>query len=413
MSIMRVGQVALSALATVLLTRSLGINDYGSYALITTIISTISIPIQFGLYQYVVRSTSAANAAHHSPRSVLSKALFVAFSWSFFGAIVLLVIAQTLARQTTHAESTAISMLAVVILFLSNTQHTLGAYLTGLGTPLQSQAIDGLVRPLIFLVLLGAFFLFTEHLISLPAVLEIQVASVFATFLFYFSCICRSKQKSISNHQPANLLTYSLPTFMLIGVLDGITQNIDLIILGFTNSQQHVACYRVALLLISLMGIPFGALNSIASQQIASMADRPPSRILYSQCIRSTRIAFGAVFSGYVCFLIIGPAAIPLLFGPEFTDAYLNASILGASVVVNTAFGLNKTMLTMMGHETIVLKILLVCTLFNIVICIPLALKFGSIGCAFATLLSMMVWNLCLSVTCKRLFGTNLSIFER
>ena len=55
---MRIIQIVLTAVISILLARVLGASSYGDYILVLTITSTLVIPVQFGMSQLIIRETS-------------------------------------------------------------------------------------------------------------------------------------------------------------------------------------------------------------------------------------------------------------------------------------------------------------------------------------------------------------------
>jgi len=96
--LIRMAGVGMTFLATVLITRSLGVEGFGRYAFLFAIVSLASLPTQFGMPVLVVRETARAVAkdTHDMLRALLTWAhWFLAASSALVVGVILIWIASS------------------------------------------------------------------------------------------------------------------------------------------------------------------------------------------------------------------------------------------------------------------------------------------------------------------------------
>ncbi len=201
--------------------------------------------------------------------------------------------------------------------------------------------------------------------------------------------------------------------FLLIGGIDVILQSGDILTLGFIVTSDQIAVYRISVVLAGILSLPLSAAGVYAMPKIAAATSLEEIDVVRGRCVWLARYC---TILTIVCFLILvvsGDEIMALLYGEEFGAGYWVLLIFGASSCINVAMGLNRAMLTMLGFEQVVFKVMGICAVGNVVFNIPLILAFGIEGAAVGTATAVLCWNIWLHYECRKRFGSGVAIFSK
>lgn len=213
-----------------------------------------------------------------------------------------------------------------------------------------------------------------------------------------------------ANYDSKQWLQTALPMLLITGFLLVLGKT-DLIMIGLLMDATEVGLYRVASKLSSLVAFPMLAVNAIAAPRFAeqySDRDRAELQRLASTAARwigggGLVVAIGlSLTSG----LLLG------LFGPSFIEARPILSILIVGQLANVGAGSVGPLLTMTGHQNESAMVYGLCALLNVCLNGVGILLLGPLGAAFATALSMALWNVGLYRLVVRKLGVYPSVFD-
>jgi len=188
------------------------------------------------------------------------------------------------------------------------------------------------------------------------------------------------------------LLAYSIP-LMLVTILQTFMHWMDILMLGYFTDASVVGLYhpaaRTAGLLQALLISFIGIYAPIMSQLHAKGDFREMSRLykLVSRWLLTFSIPISLVF-------ILYPVKVMLLFGPDYMDSASVLVLLTIAAFVQTALSAAGPVLSMSGYTRLVLWNSLGAFIINLVLNIILIPKFGILGAAWATLISMTALGL-------------------
>ena len=178
--------------------------------------------------------------------------------------------------------------------------------------------------------------------------------------------------------------------------------------LVLTKTDQAVVATVVSIAAVTIYqaGYKIGEMLIFFSQQI-SRAVTPAAAYLHGKddpeqlrqlLLRTSRLMFLVVTPCYLISALYLDALIRLLTGLETVprEAWLVGQIL-LLAVFNTQItsGCARNVLVMSGHEKLLLKITMSQAVANLVLSVGLALRFGIVGVAAATLITSLVFNWC------------------
>lgn len=212
--------------------------------------------------------------------------------------------------------------------------------------------------------------------------------SVFAAVYWRKLYTYRSKRKNLT----LNLLKTAWPLFF-VSASGVIAANSDAIMLGWLQGTYEVGLYTVAARIALLTIFFLQVTNSAVAPKIATMFANNKINELEKLIQRVTGGLFFIGLFIFVIFILKGEWLLGL-WGNEFTDAYWILIILGFGQFINLSTGAVGLLLMMTGYEKTQGMISLVFLILNLVLNYILILKFGVIGAAIATSVTLAGENI-------------------
>jgi O-antigen/teichoic acid export membrane protein len=396
------------------LARTLGRTEYGTYVYLLAWINVAVVFAKFGTDRALVRYVAEASAKDkwNEVRQITNYLLKLVFKSSIIVAFVTTILFLLVnGNASAHVYYTGIW--AVGVLFGMAVCFWQKGGLLGLRLIVYSKLPTEIVRP----VLIGALILlFASVSGSLSAVtaMKATLAATFCTILLG-AWFWRTNVPQ-PDGADAGLKVSALPSlsalfpFVLIAVARTAMQYVDVLMVGAIHGPDEVAAYSVAARLCGM--VAFGAATA------APVLQPYVSRFFATGCLDSIRrtvslvtLAVGAFTVMTSLFLLFFGDLVLSLFGRGFKDAYFPMVILVFGQVINTSCGFNGVLLSMTGHQGLASKGLWLGAGVNIVLNAALVPSFGALGAATATTISMALWNLILVYFVRKELGMNSTIF--
>ncbi len=207
----------------------------------------------------------------------------------------------------------------------------------------------------------------------------------------------------------AEIFAYSIFVF-IAEIVDKVNWSIDQIILGVVQGTKQVAVYSVAStynqLVISLSGCVAGVLLPRVSAMVASKESDSKINALF---IKASRIQIYTVIMAYLGFLLVGREFVLWHAGKECLDAYYVALILMGGVLIPLTQSVAITVIKAKNKFKFRAILLFFMAFANVVISVPLAIYFGSIGSALGTGITLLLANvLIINIYYHRSCGINM-----
>ncbi len=394
----------------------LGAEYFGLYTLGITIYHFGELFSRMGLDSGVVRYVSIYHGSGDTNRlkGVLLQAIGLPFlSGIVFGSTLFLTsdpIAQGLFGKPELAR--ALRIFAIALPFGAATN--VGAFATtGFQITQYKVYIWELLLP--FINLLLAIVLCTIGFGLQGAALAWLVAlalALAATVYFIgsiFPGIARRSPKPI--FESKQLITFSLPlgfgTFAWLILLWT-----DVLMLGYFRSASEVGVYRAASQTSLLMNIIAGSLVTVFAPIIASLYSKGEFEEMGKVFQTSSRWSLSLTLP---LFLIVGVAGkiILSIFGAEFETGWLPLVILGMGQLARAGVGgLSNHMLAMSGHQYLKLFADIGLAITNIALNIFLIPRWGVMGAAVATGVSITGISMLRAALVKRALGVGIRLYN-
>jgi len=163
--------------------------------------------------------------------------------------------------------------------------------------------------------------------------------------------------------------------------------------IGMFRTETEVGVYNVTLKVAMLTSVGLFAINSIAAPKFAEFYGKEDMKGLAKIAQQSTKLIFWSSFP-ILLILFIFPSFILGIFGGEFKVGVFALIILALGQFVNSISGSVGYILQMTGKHKVFQNIILAATIINIVLNVFLIPVYGINGAAFASMVSLMFWNL-------------------
>lgn len=385
-----------------LLLHYIGKSEYGLYQLIGSLIAYFSI-MDFGLTAAVVRFYTKYKAENDKvgmenilaislrAYAVITVVLFGMGCVCYFNLSNIFAESMSL-EEIASAKQLFLLLLFNIVLTVSTmifraviNAHEKYLFLKGLET------VQLVLQPLLVLVVLQ------QH----PYALSVALVQTFLNVLLIGARIyyCFSKLNiTIKFHYWDKELFRDFRKLALsvfaVTLIDQVFFKTNQVILGIVSGTTAVAVYSVsALIYMNYMALST-AISGVYLPHITSMiANCEPVKKLSDLFIQIGRWQYyllALVSSGFVIF---GQRFIEIWAGNGFEDAYWITLLIIIPFTVDLIQNIGLSIMQAQNKYDFRAKVYFCMGIFNLLLAIPLANKYGGIGCAFATGLSMFVGN--------------------
>ncbi len=389
-----IGEKCLLFFYTIFIANTLATSDLGIYFLGITIIMFLTVLSNLGLTNGVIRFVSMHNGRNDVCRvkgTVLScLAISMIASLGMTGIIFLLgdIIAVYIFHKSELGEairllSLSIPFVNLLRIFLTSTralklmQYTVYA---------ENLAWIGLR------FLFALFFLWVLKLGLKGIILAYVVSSVLSAGLgFYFCCrfipLVDKRIKSI--FEIKRLLKFSVP-MVFSAFFHNLNTHVDILMLGLFVSATEVAIYTVSARLIILGGVVLAIFQPIFQPFVSDFYAKKEMEkiaILLKTITKWIVIISFPIFVSLVSF----PAFFLHFFGDQFVQGAGCLSILAIAYILSSISGPTNTLIIMSGRSDITLKNNLTVLITNTILNYLLIPKYGIVGAALATGISLVL----------------------
>lgn len=380
----------------------IGKSEYGLYQLIGSFIAYFSI-MDFGLTAAVVRFYTKYKVLNDK----VNMENILAISLRCYGIItILLFIAGYIcyvnldkffahsmtADEISSAENLFLLLLLNIVITISTmifraviNAHEKFLFLKGLET------VQLVLQPILIVLVLQKY----PSAFTVALVQTILNVGLIVSRMYY--CFFRLKITIKFHHWDKKLFKefkkLALSVFA-VTLIDQVFFKTNQVILGIISGTSAVAVYSIAsLIYMNYMALSL-AISGVYLPHITEMiAKREPMQVvsnLFIQIGRWQYFLLAAVASGFVVF---GKQFISVWAGTGFEDAYWITLLIIIPFTVDLIQNIGLAVLQAQNKYDFRAKVYFCMGIFNLCLAVPLGLKYGGIGCAFATGLSMFIGN--------------------
>ena len=379
-------------LYTALLARWVGAEFLGIYSLANSIMLISEVLGKMGLETGIMRFVSRLNPESDSVKiqKVIASALKMTAVFSLVIMVGLIISSGYIVTQILNEPPLLTSVLIVFAIAIPfNALTLISAFATqGFKRLKYKTLVTQFLNPTLLLasMVICFWFVSTRSSIMVPMLITGIIG-------FFVMIVVLKRVSGISNDQiikakfDSSLLKFSYP-LMFVTILQTFMHWMDILMLGYFTDATTVGLYhpaaRTAGLLQALL-LSFLSIYAPMMAQFHSEGDRNKMVDTYklvSRWLLMCAIPISAVF-------IIFPGKVLLLFGPEYLPSAKILVILTWATFIQAIFGAAGPTLSMSGHTILVLWNTIGAFLLNFGLNIFLIPRYGIIGAAIATLISL------------------------
>lgn len=389
----------LTMVTGIIFARYLGPEQFGLYSLTLAIITLATVPIIAGLPALLIREI--ANYQLEKKWALLNGII----NWSriyvlSLSMIIVLMIYVGMRLELFDESISNLLWIGVLLVPLRGGVTQQGAILNGFGKPIQAQLPTQLLIPTITLIIVAIYIVLKINF-SGSDVINISILACFLSLViseFLLKNTMGSIPKRCVPKYTIKKWHTSLLPFTFITFLGTLNTELASVLLGWLVDAESVAYYKVAMQAITLISIGLTSINAVIMPKIARLytcGDLGGTQLLLTKSVRlSAVISFPII----IFLIVFGKIAIEILFGEGYLESYPILIVLCFGQVFNVLMGSVGLVLGMTGNENRTLKVLLLSFLLNVALLITLIPLYGNIGAAIANSLTMVCWNVLMTV---------------
>lgn len=405
--------IILTFVTSIILARGLGAEGYGFYSLLVSVMMLLSIPIQSGIPTLAVRETTRAIAIndHALVKELWSWANGLVLKYfSFLCLIVALFVFYI--NQWKDAEQLPLFFIGFFSIPLLSLILIYTAIIRGFGEVILGSLPDGLIRPIVNLLIIVAIFLsFSESKMPTILVIAAYLASALLTFLISLFLLRKSIKRNIEVIEPIKLPVNTnawhgtLSILTIVGGAQMLFGYVDTLILGIYRTDSDIGVYRVAVQISMLVSFGLTVLNQVLQPHFSRLNLARKSTKLQNLVNVSSLVIFIAAAIPALALVFFGDQFINFVYGNDYIMGLTALKILVVGQLANTAFGSVGALLNMTGNEKYAAKGMLLAVFVNIALNFMFIPIWGIEGAAFSSAISLIVWNGMLRFYVKRQLG--------
>jgi O-antigen/teichoic acid export membrane protein len=407
---LRVAGLLLSYLGNVVLSRVLGLHDYGHYMIAFGWASVLAVPARAGFDYSALRYAPI----HIEARNWASLRGFTNVAALSVTAIALLLAGAMLivGREVESGVDEALLLSSAALIFPTAVSGVLTVMMRSARKIFASQFYEQLLRPtLLICLVLAAYATGREHLGPGRAMLLTTVAaivSVGALFLHFRSIFPRLFSTKPVYTGYLTWFRVSLPLFVITAVQELMNQ-LPIILLGALSQARAAGLFAAAWRLSSVITFGLVAIGIASGPMIASAFHRSDYEEMSRLSQMSAAIALLFAVPAAIFLVIAGPFLLSM-FGMEFAAGYPILLVLTVGAMVNSSTGVVAYLLTLTGHELSALAIFAIALAVDVLLNLILIPTWGPEGAALAAASATTVWNLVMIFQVRRKLGIDASV---
>lgn len=400
---MSIGHLLMGGLTLIWIARELGPAGYGRLTFALTVVNFLAIPFGVALNNFIVRKTvkfhDGRNTGIGAIKLFATKAFWLSWGYSIVALLII-----WLGQRSPINELLSVAIFFIPFVCMLSLQ---GGILRGNGFTIYGQSLIWFWQPLIYIFLL--YIVSTDRKLSEIEVVCAGLAAYFlaATLgLYKVRVSIKGLIHASSKCFPAEWVVICA-RFVLVAGLVVANANASTLYLGSFSSSDQVGYYSVAGNLALLASVPLGVFNVVLAAPIARVCCSKNKMQLQKLAQWSSRAAFALSIIIVAFMIYFGRPLIEFLFGASYKNSYLPMVILLIGHIFNVMCGSVMLILAMTGHERDSCQILAGAVVLNVLLCIFLVEPLGSVGAAIASAISMVFWNVLMTISVRLRLGVN------
>lgn len=414
--LVRVVAIFLELLITIILARTLSLEEMGyyqfamSYLQIAVIVAAYGNPL-FGTKYVAIYSATNEEVQLRSfvvymiKRTILTSLLVTLIT---AGYVIIL-------RDSKKIEYADIIIMSIMAIYPLAVIRLLSGVYNGLGKTVKSQLPEYIVRPLLFISVVYVWQLLYElncvpAMNSGVAIALLTMASTIAVLIYvpgqiYFGswCVLRS-QRDIRSSSKSVISDWNRAGkhMTFIGILQALGLQADTLILAHYQPAEIVAKYKVAYMMASALGLTLTVLNISYASKFAHVYALGQIAELQKLAKSNARVGFAAIVALSAIVFSFDNVIIQAVFGNDYYESIEMLGVLVIGLFVSASTGSVGTILNMIGYEKNVMHVNAIYVVLVVLLCLISIPYYGAIGAAAASAFCLSLKNIALCYILKR-----------
>lgn len=389
-------------LYTPLLIRKLGQSEYGLYSLINSIIGYLTV-LDLGFGNAIVVYTARYRAQKKYDEEKKLHGMFflvfcvIGFITGILGIILFFNVDNLFGSTMTVEELSKAKILMLILVFnlvvsfiFNIYSSILNAYEKFIYQKLVS-ILSTILKPLLMIPLLFMGF----KSITMAAVITIvNIAVMISNYLYCKKKLnINIKYNGFDKTLFKTIFSYSIWLF-LTSIVDKVNWSVDQFILGMVSGTTAVSVYSIATNFNSLFINLSTAISGVLLPKMTKMvAEKRSASDITNEFIKVGRIQFLVIFLATSGLILFGKEFIIWWAGKEYVESYYVALLLIIPAVFSLIQNLGLSIMQAMNKFKFKAISTFVMSIINVGISVVLAKKFGAIGAAVGTTISIITCN--------------------
>lgn len=394
---------AIQLLYTPFLIRMLGRSEYGLYSLIYSVIGYLTIlDLGFG-NAIIVYTAKYREKQEYEKEKKLHGMFFIIFCIigviAALGGLILYSNIENLFSNTMTTLEISKAKIMMLILsfnllttFIFNIFNSIiSAYEKFVFQKLLA-ILNNLLKPIIMIPLL---FLGFKSIALCVVVTLVNVMVMISNYIY-----CKNKLKisikfyGFDKKLFKTIFGYSIWIFLGI-VVDKVNWSVDQFVLGAVSGTIAVSIYSVASTLNQLFISLSTAISGVFLPKMSKLiAKESSSEVLTNEFIKIGRLQYYIIFFMCSGLVLFGKNFINIWAGKGFKQAYYVALLLIIPVCFPLIQNLGLSIMQAMNKYKFKSVSTIIMSIFNVIISIILAKKYGAVGAALGTCISLIICNI-------------------
>lgn len=413
--VLRLSGVLMSYLFTTLVSRTYGIQAWGSVALSYTVIQIVSRFSRLGLDRAALKLIAEQREAEDNDAiaSTYTKALSIVLPATAVAGVLMGLFFELVGPEHTgllypHRWTLAIAIPLFSMLHLN---------IWGLRALKRIKEYSLLENTSIFIFSIGFLFLFQESNWSGNISIMAFLAAIAATCLFSFVLWARygTLRFSLKNSVSLSVLFKLSIPLLITSSLYLLMGQIDTLMIAAYIGEEEVGVYNIFIKVVRLTAIGVTGVESIFLPKIAKFYLNQNWKGLERITLKSSLLVTVVTTAMAILMIVFNKTVLGffgedsnLLFAAMTTFYWLLAARFMHAVLGNSPYILNMT-----DHQKVMTKVALASTLCNVVLNALLIPSMGIKGAAIASFVSLLVFNISALMQVKRIHGINTSVLQQ
>ncbi|QPF84171.1 flippase [Bradyrhizobium genosp. L] len=413
--IIRVISAVIAYLAQILLARWMSGSDYGIYVYVWTWVLLLGSTMDFGIApssQKIIPEYRAGGQVALL-RGFLSGSRWLTLATSSAVALLLAGLIHTLSPwiDPDTIVPLYIGCLTLPPFVVANTQDGISRAHDWMQLGLMPQFI---VRQGLIIALTAGALALGLHLGATVA-MATSAAAVYVAAIGQMIVLNRRLAAHVGRGEKAydvkGWLAVSLP-IMLVESFYLLLGYTDVLMLQQFRSSEEVGVYFAVVKTLALVSFIHYAMAATTAHRFAEYNAQGDKERLSAYVAHAISWTFWPSLLATIALLVVGKPLL-WLFGPKFVDGYDIMFVAAIGLVVRSAIGPVERLLNMLGHQSSCAMAYAVSFFMNVGLCIALVPRYGGIGAAASTSLSLTFETILLFYVVRSRLGLHVLAFGK